>query len=209
MYYVLFNFTKLPKGSRTKSFETFRSEDDVIEYLHENYRYIDVYRIIETARSYRLSLVVTEELVKSVLEPQEETESLVPINKEKEVAPIAAAIIQGKNPKEILRQNKKTLEELEAGEPSAMSKIGEDIESEMKEGELTDDEKVEASIDEADQIIEREKQRQEQKKKGWKLCSECNSNRVAPWNKKQICSVCQNKKKTDRPYSRSKEFAGL
>ena len=206
MFYVLFTHTKVKKG---KDFEKFRFEDEVIDFLHRTYEDIEIDTILETARSYRLGMVVTEELIKSGLEPEEETESLVPIERDKEVAPVAAAIIQGKNPKQILRENKKTLEELEAGEPSAMSKIGEDIEQEMKEGELTDDEKVEASIDEADQMIAREKQRQEQKKKGWKLCSECNSNRVVPWNKKQICSVCQNKKKTDRPYSRSKEFAGL
>lgn len=29
------------------------------------------------------------------------------------------------------------------------------------------------------------------KKKDWKICSKCKVNKVAPWNKKKICSKCQ------------------
>ena len=187
MYYVLFDHIKSKKG---RDFRIFNYEPEVIDFLHENYKVIEVYRIIETARSYRLGLVVTEELIKSVLEPEEETESLVPIDKDLDNA--------------ILREKKRKLKELETEEPSAMEKIIDETEE-----ELTDDKKVEKQIDEADQLIEREKKREKQKKKGWKLCTVCNSNRVAPWNKKKICSPCQNKKKTTRPYSRSKEFSGL
>lgn len=191
MYYVLFNYTE---GLRAKDFVGCRSGDDVIAFLHNHYDNIEVDLIIEAKAEYRLDLVVTKDYVKSVLEPKEETESLVPVEEERD--------------KQILKRNKKTLEELEAGEPSAMSKIGDDIEKEMEE-ELTDEEKVEKAIEEGDKVIEREKERQKQKKKGWLLCTKCNSNRVAPWNKSQICSPCQNERKTNRPYSRSKEFSGL
>lgn len=90
-------------------------------------------------------------------------------------------------------------------EPSAMSKIGADIEEEIKEDELTDEEKTKRALDDADQLIEREKKREEQKKKGWKLCSKCNSNRISPANKKGICTPCQLKRKTDRPYGKRKK----
>lgn len=191
MYYILFHYTE---GLRAKDFYASRTEGGVIEFLHKNYKGIEVIHIIEVKAEYRLGIIVTEEYVKSSLQPEEESESLVELEKK---------------PEEIIKENKKTLEELEAGEPSAMSKIADDIEEEIKEDELTDEEKVEEAIDEADRLIEREKLMQEQKKKGWKLCSKCNSNRVAPWNKKGICSPCQNERKTERPHTRSKEFAGL
>lgn len=160
MYYVLFNYTK-GKKKHERSFETCRSEKEMIDLLHEHYKEIEVYRIIETARSYHLGLVVTEELIKSVLTPQEEDELGLKAAAEKVER------------RKIMKQNKEALERIE-GKP-----------------ELTDEEKTKTALDNADQLIEREKQRQEQKKKGWKLCSTCNSNRVAPWNKKGICSPCQ------------------
>lgn len=38
----------------------------------------------------------------------------------------------------------------------------------------------------------------EDKKKDWELCSKCEVNKVAPWNKKGICSPCQQAKKSKR-----------
>ena len=192
MYYVLFTHTKVKKGT---DFRAFKFEKEVIEFLHNSHEDIEVYRIIETARSYRLGLVVTEELIKSVLEPGEETESLVELERK---------------PEEILKENKKALEELETEKPTAMEKIIDDTKEEMEKAKLTPEERTKKALSEADLLIAREKLRQEQKKKGWELCIKCNSNRVAPWNKKKICSPCQNEKKTNRPYSsRSKEFPGL
>lgn len=184
MYYVLFHYKE---GRQELGVQGFRYDSDVVNFLHEEHKEIEVHRIIEVAREYRLGLIVTDEYIKSVLEPEEETESLVPI--------------EGTKVKLILQEKKKKVGELEAEEASP--------EEEQEEDNLTDEEKVEKQIDEADQLIEREKGRQEQKKKGWKLCTKCNSNRVAPWNKKKICSPCQSKRKTTRPYARHKEFKGL
>ena len=193
MYYVLFHYTK---GRMNLGVQGCTSEADVIKFLHEQYKEIDLHRIIEVKAEYCLGLIETEEYIKSALEPKEEAESLVPI----EVV---------NNAKAILRENKEKLEEPKEEEPSAMEKIGDDIAEEMKEDELTDEQKAKRALDMADELIEREKKRQEQKKKGWRLCSECNSNRISPANKKGICTPCQMKRKTNRPYVRHKEFKGL
>lgn len=102
------------------------------------------------------------------------------------------------------------MEEAEPGEPltgekSAMEKIGDDIEEEMKEDERTDEQKTKDALADADRLIEKEKLRQEQAKKGWPLCTVCNSNRTSPVNKKGICTECQLERKTDRPYKRRKK----
>ena len=188
MYYVLFHYQE---GRQALGVQGFKYDSDVISFLHEEHKEIEVHRIIEVAREYRLGLIVTDEYIKSILEPEEEPESLVPIE-----------VVD--NAKAILREKKRKLKELETEEPSAIEEATADTDK-----GLTDEEEVEKQIDEADGIIEREKLRQEQKKKGWKLCTKCNSNRVAPWNKKQICSPCQAERKTNRPYTRSKEFSGL
>lgn len=78
-----------------------------------------------------------------------------------------------------------------------------EIMEEAKPGEeLTGEERTKKSLADADQLIEREKKREEQRKKGWKLCSKCNSNRISPGNKKGICTPCQQERKTSRPYRR-------
>lgn len=87
-------------------------------------------------------------------------------------------------------------------EPGAMSKIGDAVEEAIEEEEMTLKEKTKKVLDDADALIEREKKRQEQAKKGWKLCSKCNSNRISPANKKGICTPCQIKRKINRPYVR-------
>lgn len=171
MYYVLFHWSK---GKMERDFQKFRSEREAIDFLHEKYKEIEVYRIIESAKSYHLGLVVTEELIKSVLEPEEEDELRLKAAAEKVER------------RKIMKQNKEALEKIE------------------QKPELTDEEKTKTALDDADQLIEREKQRQEQKKKGWKLCTKCNSNRISPVNKKGICTPCQQERKTDRPYKKRK-----
>jgi hypothetical protein len=196
MYYVLFHYKK----KRGKAWIPCSIEAKVIEFLHESYEDIFVHEIIEVKAKHRLGLVVTEDYIKSELEPKEEAESLVPIDKDLDPVVLSNAI---------LREKKRKLKELEAEEPSAMEKIIDDTEKEQEEDNLTDEEKVEKQIDEADQLIEREKKREKQRKKGWKLCTVCNSNRVTPWNKKKICSTCQTKRSTTRPYKRREEAPGL
>jgi len=136
MYYVLFNY----KGEIGRGFERFRYESDVIKFIHEKYKEMEVERIIEVAKEYRLGLVVNEGFIKSVLEPVEKE-----TKEEKE--------------KEILQQNKKALEK-------------------------------------ADKALERGRKDLEGKKKEWELCSRCHVNKVAPWNKKGVCSPCQHLKKS-------------
>ena len=207
MYYVIYHYKE---GRQDLAVKGAAHEGDIINFIHDNYKEIEVHRILEVKAEYRLGLVVTKDYVRSELEPEEETESLVPINKDLDQAILKEAI---------LKENKEKLEEIETEEPSAMEEAAGDIEEETKKDEvpvegfaeegLTPEERTKKVLSEADLLIEREKQRQKQKKKGWKLCTKCNSNRVAPWNKKKTCSPCQSKRKTDRPYSRSKEFPGL
>lgn len=118
---------------------------------------------------------------------------------------------------------------LKKEEPSAMEKIIDDTEKEQKQdltddeileqnkkalkdmakGKLTPEERTKAALGDADRLIKSEEKREEQRKKGWKLCEKCNSNRVAPWNKKQICSECQNSSEGKRPYKRRKKEEDL
>jgi hypothetical protein len=190
MYYVLFHY----KNKRGKAWIPCSIEPKVIEFLHESYGEIFVDEIIEVKAKHRLGLVVTEDYVRSELEPEKEAESLVPIDKDLDNA--------------ILREKKRKLKEIETEEPSAMKEDEVPVEGFAEEG-LTPEERTKKVLSEAELLIEREKEREKQRKKGWKLCTVCNSNRVAPWNKKQVCSPCQAERKTDRPYTRSKEFPGL
>lgn len=105
-------------------------------------------------------------------------------------------------------------EAVEIEEEEVFEKVPEEVEDELveerevpeevEEPEMTPEEKTKATLDDADRLIAREKKRQEQAKKGWKLCSECNSNRISPANKKGICTPCQTKRKTSRPYTKRK-----
>ena len=85
---------------------------------------------------------------------------------------------------EITKENKEALSELE--DPP----------------EQTGEEKDQETIDKADKLIKRETEKWKTIKKDWKKCSRCNRRPVAPWNKKGICSTCQTRKKTNRPYKR-------
>lgn len=137
MYYVLFSY----KGKIGRGFERFRYESDVIKFIHEKFKEMEVERIIKVGKEYRLGLVVNEELIKSTLEPIEEE------NTEEEIE------------KEILQQNK-------------------------------------AALQKADKALKRGRKDLEGKKKEWELCSRCHVNKVAPWNKKGVCSPCQHAKKS-------------
>lgn len=200
MYYVLFHYIK----KAGKNWIPCSIEPKVIEFLHESYGEIFVDEIIEVKAKHRLGLVVTEDYVRSELEPEEEPESLVPIE-----------VVD--NAKAILREKKRKLKELETEGPSAMEKIIDETEEDVigaaaegfaEEG-LTPEERTKKALSEAELLIEREKEREKQRKKGWKLCTVCNSNRVAPWNNKKICSTCQTKRSTTRPYKRREEAPGL
>lgn len=184
MYYVLFTYSK---GRKERDFRRFRFDDDVIQFLHENYEKIDIVQIIVAEKIYRLGLIETEDLIKSVLEQTEE---------------------------EAVNNLKKTLEtDLPSPEEkSAMSKIADDIEKEQKDDKnvsigpsagkgLSDEEimrKNKAALERADKVIEaakKDKKVEKFDKSNWKDCPTCGVEKVAPWSKKGICSICQRSKK--------------
>ena len=118
MFYLLFTYSK---GQREKDFLRFRSEDDVIEFLHKNYERIDIVQIISANKSFRLGLIETESLIKSEL--IEEDADPVPFpDSEKE--------------SEFLRSRRHASLKNKKEEPSAMSKIADDIEKEMTEDDI-------------------------------------------------------------------------
>ena len=71
--------------------------------------------------------------------------------------------------------------------------MNEEVEKERK---LTGAEKTKAALDKADRLIKDEKERMLASKKEWELCSRCHVNKVAPWNKKGVCSPCQHPTKS-------------
>lgn len=79
MYYVLFNYKK---GERERDFRGLRSEEEVISFLHDEHEKIDVCKIIEVSKEYRLGLIVTEDFIKSPLDPLTD-EEILEENKEK------------------------------------------------------------------------------------------------------------------------------
>lgn len=149
MYYVLFHYNKGQKG---KDFRGCRSEDDVINFLHDNHKKIEILKIIEVNREYRLGLVVSEYF--------------------------------GISGPDITQPS------------TGMSKIAEEIDKEIKEDEDNLRKNKEA-LERADKAIAAAKEL-EDKKKDWQLCSKCQLHKVAPWNKKGICSSCQRAKKSKK-----------
>ncbi len=99
-------------------------------------------------------------------------------------------------------------------EPSAMEKIADDIEKEQKEeavaGPIAEQGLTEAEIlkknktalKHAENAMEAAKKEQNGSKKTWRICTKCNINRISPVNKSGICTACQLKRKTNRPYVR-------
>lgn len=204
MYYVLFHYVG---GRKERGFMRFTLESGVIKFLHDKYKKIEVEYIIETARSYHLGLIVTEELIKSVLEPEEKkpADYLGSLPTEEEQAAIDEEAIREKKQHPLLKDRKE--------EPSAMSKIADDIEEEQKEekqgskitlpDDLTDAEilkKNKAALARADKSLKAAKE--QIGRETWRACTECKKNKIAPWNKKGICAECQAKRKTNRPYTK-------
>lgn len=97
MFYVLFTYSK---GRKERDFRKFRSEDDLINFLHANYESIDIVQILGAERIYKLGLIETEELAKSTLIRQEIEADLPDPEETKE--------------EEIMRKNKEALQRGEA-----------------------------------------------------------------------------------------------
>lgn len=145
MFYVLFTYSK---GNKERDFRGFRSEDDLIDFLHLEYERIDIVQIISIEKSYRLGLIETEELAKSAL--FEKKVDPVPFPEEKKS--FMEEIIDETEKKEALKiPDEAILEPGEKGdrsskkhpylkdrknESSAMKKIADDIEKEMTEEEI-------------------------------------------------------------------------
>lgn len=207
MYYVLFTYSK---GIRERSFRGFRSQEDVIDFVHKNYEKIDIVQIIAAEKSFRLGLIETEELIKSELIAQE-IEPDLPDPKKKS---FMEEIIDETEEKEALKIPDEAI--LEPGEKSAMEKIGDDIETEMTEEEII--KKNKERLNRADKAIAAAKKdlaKRDTKliinpaekpakkshsekyydKTDWPICPDCKKNKMAPWNESGRCSECQQYKK--------------
>lgn len=150
MFYVLFTYSK---GRKERDFRKFRSEDDLINFLHENYESIDIVQILGAERIYKLGLIETEELAKSTLIAQEiETdlpdpgieptvmEKIIEETKEKAALKIPDEAILEPGEEKIGETGEK-MEETEpgeslTGEKSSMEKIADKIDEEMTEEEI-------------------------------------------------------------------------
>lgn len=171
MFYVLFTYSK---GQKEKDFRRFRSEEELIEFLHKDYEKIDIVQIIEAEKSYKLGLIETEDLIKSALIQTEEEA----IN----------------NLKETLETDLPSPEEKKA----SMEKIADDIEKEMTEEEIIKkNEELFKRADAAIAVAKKDLKKTGQKfdKTKWEDCPICHKEKVAPWSKKGICSTCQRNKK--------------
>lgn len=146
MFYVLFTYSK---GRKERDFRKFRSEDDLINFLHANYESIDIVQILGSERVYRLGLIETDEVAKSALIRQEIEADLPDPGETKE--------------EEIMRENKAALKRADKAIKAAKTDI-------KKTGQKFD-------------------------KSKWEDCPICYKEKVAPWSKKGICSICQRDKK--------------
>jgi len=200
MFYVLFTYSK---GQKEKDFRRFRSDDEVIKFIHDHYEKIDIVQIIGVERSYKLGLVETEDLVKSELIRQDiETDPFPDPPEESDRSSKQHAYLRNKEK-----------------ESSAMEKIADEIEEEMEEE--TAEEKIirknKEALKRADEAIataekdlerttafipkpvaesiRRGYKRKEDQKKNWPVCPECHKEKMAPWNKSDRCSTCQQYKK--------------
>ncbi len=181
MYYVLFNYTT---GKKEHDWKEIDSEREVIEFLHSSYHHIEVQEIFEVRASYRLGLIVTENYVKSTLEP----------DKEKPADYLGDLKIPEEAIQEPRDEKKHPLLKNRKEEPSAMEKIADDIDKE-KEEELTDEEKAQKALERGDKAIAAAKKEMKDRKLTWPTCPDCKVRPMAPWNTKGKCSVCQRKKK--------------
>jgi hypothetical protein len=195
MYYVLFTWVK---GKKERDFQGFRTKPELIEFLGKNFEKIIVWNIHEAATEYRFGLIEKES------KPEEEGGAFLndPTPESDEEKP--ADYLGSPRPKgkqhPLLKDRKE--------EPSAMKKIADDIEVEQKE-DLTDEEilkKNKAALKHAEKAMEAAKKEQKGSKSTWRICTKCNINRISPMNKSGICTACQLKRKTDRPYKRRAKF---
>ncbi len=178
MFYVLFTYSK---GQRERDFRGFRSEHELIEFLHKDYEKIDIVQIISVEKSYRLGLIETEELAKSALIAQEiETDLPDPAESKTGMEKMADQVEEEMTDEEILKKNK---EALQRGE-KAIAAAEKDLE------------KTTGFIPKpVAKSIKRHYTQNEDRKKNWKLCPDCHKNKIAPWNKAGRCSECQQYKK--------------
>jgi hypothetical protein len=206
MYYVLFTWVK---GTRERDFIGFRTKPELIDFLGKNFEKIIVWNIHEAATEYRFGLVEKES------EPEEEGGAFLNQPDADEEKP---ADYLGSSPPaeskaaveaEAERESKKhPLLKDRKEEPSAMEKIADKIDEEKKE-DLTEAEilkKNKQALKRAEVSMEAAKKEQNGSKETWRICSKCNKNRISPVNKKGICTPCQLKRKTDRPYKRRAKF---
>jgi hypothetical protein len=206
MYYVLFTWIK---GRKERDFQGFRTKPELIEFLGKNFEKIIVWNIHKAETEYRFGLVEKEP------EPEEEGGAFLNQPDEDEEKPAdylgssppaeAKAAVEA----EAERESKKhPLLKDRKEEPSAMEKIADKIDEEKKE-DLTEAEilkKNKAALKHAEVAMGAAKKEQNGSKKTWRICSKCNINRISPMNKKGICTPCQLKRKTDRPYKRRAKF---
>jgi hypothetical protein len=106
-------------------------------------------------------------------------------------------------------------------EPSAMEKIADQIEEEKKE-DITDAEILKqnkktlgkmdkvptlaATLSRGEKAIAAAQKEQNGTKKTWRICKRCDINRISPINRTGVCTPCQLKRKTNRPYKRKAKF---
>jgi len=76
----------------------------------------------------------------------------------------------------------------------------------VRENKKETKEEFQRKMKRGDAVLEAAETERENKNKSWELCSVCKVHHVAPWNKKKICSICQAKRKTTRPYKRKNTF---
>lgn len=226
MFYVLFTYSK---GQRERDFRGFRSEDELIDFLHLEYERIDIVQIISVEKSYRLGLIETPEVIKSVLiqTEKEATESLkktletdLPSPEEREALKIPDEAILEPGEKDDRSSKKHPYLKDRKEEPSAMEKIADDIEKEMTEEEIIKknkkalkkaDESIAAAkkdLAKSEKFIPKPAEKPEKKtqmgriidKTDWPMCPDCNRRKMAPWNDAGRCSHCQQyKKKPKKP----------
>ena len=145
MFYVLFTYSK---GRKERDFRKFRSEDDLINFLHENYESIDIVQILGAERIYKLGLIETEELAKSALfekkietdlpDPEKKSfmEEIIDETEKKEALKIPDEAILEPGEKDDRSSKKHPFLKDRKEEPSAMEKIADDIEEEMTDEEI-------------------------------------------------------------------------
>ncbi|MCK5127939.1 MAG: hypothetical protein KAR42_16900 [candidate division Zixibacteria bacterium] len=176
MFYVLFTYVK---GQIGRDFQKFRSEKELIDFLHENYEKIEIVQILEVEKTYRLGLIETEDLIKSALISQE-IETDLPDPEEIDLSRetnVSAGPSAGKS-----------LTDEEKNE-AAIKRSDEAIEAAKK-----DLEKEKKPVKKPPKKPAK-KERQIDKSK-WRDCPDCGKEKaMSPWNKSGRCSKCQQYKK--------------